>query len=366
MNVNNAQAILDSYVAKGIPGCSMTVYKDHKEIFRAKSGYADAEAGREMSFDALANIYSCSKVITCTAALTLVAAGKMRLDDALGEYIPEFAKMNVRVHLPNGESVIRPTSRQIKISDLFTMSAGLDYDLNSEAIRRVREKTDGRCPTLEIVKALADRPLCFEPGAQFRYSLCHDVIGALIEVVSGMSFGEYLKRTIFDPLEMNDTGFVIGSEKAPRMMAQYRYDPELGKAVNIGPKCAYKLGSEYESGGAGLISSLEDYGKFVDMLACEGVGANGARIISRGFIDVMRAPKFVINHPGYRYALGVMVHTDRSESLMPSPLGEFAWSGAAGSQMLIDPENHISMFYMQHMLATPLPVRDRLVNVVYS
>ncbi|MBQ7821391.1 MAG: beta-lactamase family protein, partial [Clostridia bacterium] len=256
---------------------------------------------------------------------------------------------------------------------LFTMSAGLDYDLNSAPIRNTREKNNGACPTVETIRALAWQPLGFDPGEHYKYSLCHDVLGALIEIVSGMSFGEYLKKNIFDPLEMSDSTFVLNDEQKKRLMCQYRYNGELGRAEKITTACPYKLGEGYESGGAGILSTLTDYGKFVDALACGGIGASGARIISEDMLSLMRENQFTdpvrfsdFAKPGYGYGLGVRTHLDRGASLRPCPLGEFGWGGAAGSQMIIDPVNHLSMFYLQHMLGTPFNISDRIVNAIYS
>ncbi len=372
MNIQNIDRVLGEYVKSGIPGCSVIVYKDHKEIYRGKAGCADIESKTPISYDNLYYIYSATKVITCTAVMILVGMGKIAIDDPLLKFIPEFKDMKVLNFHTNGTLLgTRPAAREITIGDLMTMSSGLDYDVNSEPIKKVREETDGRCPTLQTIKALAEKPLCFDPGEHYKYSLSHDVLGAVVEVVSGMSFGEFLKKHIFDVLGMENTTFRLDDNNKSRMATLYKF--EDGKAV-LASSNVYVLGSEYESGGAGLISCLEDYGKFVDALACGGTGKNGGRIISPELLEVMRqnqftdrrAIDFLDTKVGYGYGLGVRVHIDKSKSLLPTPLGEFGWGGAAGANMLIDPVNRISMFYVQHMLNTPIKVRTKILNVIYS
>lgn len=373
LNTKNLDNLLVHLTELGAPGCSMIVFQDHEIIYKGKAGYNDTETKTPISYDNIANIYSCSKVITCTAMLKLIGEGKVLLNDPLYKYIPEFKDVKVRHLKTNREYEFRAPKKPITILDLFTMSAGLNYDLNSAPIKEIREKYNGACPTVETMSALAKAPLEFDPGEHYRYSLCHDMLGAVIEVVSGISFGEYLKKNIFDPLEMKDTCFVLDESKKDRLMCQYRYNPELGKAEKITTACAYKLGAGYESGGAGILSTLEDYATFIDALACGGVGRTGARIISTEMLELMRENQFrdpvrtaEFAHPGYGYGLGVRTHFDRGLSLRPCPVGEFGWGGAAGAQMIIDPVNHLSMFYLQHMLGTPYTPAERIVNAIYS
>ena len=373
MNKQKLDAVLEHITELGTPGCSMIIHKDHEEIYRGKAGVNDTETNSPIEYDAIVNLYSSSKVITCVAMMQIIGNGKVLLDDPLYKYLPEFKNVQVRDHDSHGREFLRAPVRDITIRHLMTMSAGLDYDLGSEPIRRVRERTGGRCPTVETMRELATKPLLFDPGEHYEYSLCHDVLGAVIEVCSGMSFGEYLKKNIFEPLEMNDTTFHLTDEQKKRLACQYRYNGETGKVDKITTDCAYILGTEYESGGAGIFSTLDDYGKFVDALACGGVGKNGARIISEDMLSLMHENQFTdavryadFAHAGYGYGLGVRTHIDRGASGCPAPLGEFGWGGAAGTQMIIDPVNHISMFYLQHMLMTPFILRDRIANVMYS
>ncbi len=373
MNLENIDRLLEEYTKAGVPGCSVVVYKENKEIYRAKAGYADLESKTPISYDNLFYIYSATKVITCTSVMILVGQGKIEIDDPLSKYIPEFKDVKVLNFHTNGTLLgTRPPKREITIRDLLSMSSGLDYDVNSAPIKRVTEETDGRCPTLQTMRALAEKPLCFDPGEHYKYSLSHDMLGAVIEVVSGMTLGEFMKKHIFDILGMESTSFKLAEKDKSRMATLYKYDAAEGKAVRAS-RNVYVLGSEYESGGAGLISTVEDYAKFVDALACGGTGVGG-RIISHELLELMRQNQFTDQRAtdffdtavGYGYGLGVRVHIDKSKSLLPTPLGEFGWGGAAGANMLIDPVNHLSMFYVQHLLASPVKARTRIVNVLYS
>ena len=321
-------------------------------------------------------LYSSSKPITCTAVLQLYEQGKILLTDPVSNYIPEFRNMQVQHQRGNGEIFSAPAQREITIANLMSMTSGLNYDLNSPAIQEVRQKTQGRCPTIDVARALASQPLCYEPGTQWQYSLSHDVLGALIEIVSGEAFGTYLHDHILTPLKMGHTRFAHGKDLPDNMMAQYLRNNDTGDVAHIDLTNEYILGSQYESGGAGLISSVEDYSNFVAAMANGGIAHNGYPLLSQNTIDLMRRnqlsplqmtdfdwPQFA----GYGYGLGVRTMVDPVRGGANSPLGEFGWAGAAGTYLLIDPQNHISMFYAQHMRESmEAYIHPRLRNDLYS
>ena len=207
------------------------------------------------------------------------------------------------------------------------------------------------------------------------YGLSHDVLGALVEVVSDMPFGEYLKKNIFDPVGMKDTGFFVPEDKMHRMSDQY-YKEEGKAPVSIDKlQCIYRLGTGHESGGAGLISCTDDYVLFSDALANGGVAKTGEKILSKYAIDTMRTSRLTsenawsFNHTeaGQGYGLGVRTCVSRTGGTL-IPLGAFGWDGAAGSFTLIDPENHLAIFYCQHMIGNSGNFyKDiRTANIVYS
>lgn len=356
----------------GIPSAAVTVWRAHQEVYYCQAGVQDRKANKPLNRDALYNMYSCTKPVTCVAALQLLESGKLILLDKVSDYLPEFADVQVG-HV--GYTV--PAKNPMLIRDLFTMSSGLTYNLASANINDVITSSGGRCPTREVVKAISASPLSFDPSTRFLYGLSHDVLAALVEVVSGMKFSEYVKKNIFDPLGMIDSGFRIETIDKSRMAAQYRYNEKTKEAVQIELTNTYVIGSEYESGGAGIISTLDDYIRFSDALACGGTGATGARILAPSTINLMRTNQLdqlrmedfhraFTQFRGYGYGLGVRTHIDRTAGSL-SPHGEFGWAGAAGAYLLVDPEHQLSIFYIQHMLnSQERIVHPRIRNITYA
>ena len=376
MDFSKLTHFLDSLPGIGIPGVDCIVKQGYDTLYRHQAGFADREARIPMTGTESFFLYSSSKPITCTAVLQLYEQGKILLTDPVSDYIPEFRDMQVRHQRGNGEYTLMPARNPITISNLLSMTSGLNYDLENPAIRQVQKETEGKAPTQAVIRTLASQPLCYEPGTRWQYSLSHDVLGALVEVVSGRRFGEYLQENIFRPLEMTRTRFAHAGDLPADMMAQYRRDDETGIVSRIGLENEYILGSEYESGGAGLVSTTEDYSRFVAAMANGGVSHTGERILSRATIDLMRLnqlnrqqmadfdwPQFA----GYGYGLGVRTMVDPARGGASSPLGEFGWGGAAGTYLLIDPKNKLRLFYAQHMRENmECYVHPRLRNVLYA
>ncbi|MBP5270587.1 MAG: beta-lactamase family protein [Clostridia bacterium] len=368
MDFKKLDEFIDSLPEHKIPACDLSVWQDHKEIYRRSAAQYRDMLPRP---DGRYFIYSCSKVITCAAAMTLIERGRMLLETPLSEIIPEFA--SVRVAQKGGTYTV-PASRPILVRDLFCMTSGFGYNLTSAEIRRVRERTGGVCPTLETVKAMAGIPLAFEPGEYFLYGLSHDILAAVIEVLADERFGDYVKRAIFDPLGMENSGFRLTDEIKPFMEKQYRLNDRTGQAEEMKLFNMYILGDGYESGGAGVISTVNDMARFADALACGGVGATGERILSEASIELMRTPMlnfrqrstFIWPQLGSAYSYGLGVRTlinPRGGALLP--LREFGWAGAAGALMICSPELKLSAYYAQHMLNNREEfVHPRLRNVI--
>ena len=215
-----------------------------------------------------------------TAVMQLVEQGKLHLEDELCEYLPEFEHMYVKDTL---------AKNKITIEHLMSMRGGFNYDLNAPGIRAVIEKNPN-ASLADVIKGLATQPLDFEPGTHFEYSLCHDVLGRVIEVVSGMSYGAYMKKHLFEPLGMKHTGYSV-EEALPYLTEQYISDGFPHKRKAIGAYNQFRLTPAYESGGAGLIATADDYGRFVEAMCNYGVSASGTRILSKESIDTMRFRK---------------------------------------------------------------------------
>ena len=378
MNFQPLKDFMDGYLPMlGVPGTDLVIYKDHEEIFRYQSGYDSIQYGTPVNPGALYHLYSCTKVATCVAATQLIERGEILNSDPVFAYFPEFADIKVKHVLPDGTVEIRPAEKVLTVEHLLTMTGGLDYDLNRPGIRRVIEQTEGRAPTLDIVRALAEDPFLFEPGTKYQYSLCLDVIGGLVELVSGMPLGEYFEKNIFAPLGMKETSFGLTEDKLARMATQYQYDPATGEVTEI-PKTqnAFNFGTEYHSGGAGLISSVGDQILFADALANYGVGKNGNRILSKAGVELMSSNhlppsalaefRTIGQVKGYGYGYGVRTNMDPVYGGNLSPVGEFGWDGAKGSYLSCDPKNRVAFFYAEHMGGLHPVILPRLRNVVYS
>jgi len=344
---------LDSFIEMGIPGYDCTVYHKGECVYRHFNGFSDTENKVPMNGKEIYNIYSCSKVITCTAVLMLYEKGLFKLDDKLSKYMPEFEQMYVNT--PNG---IKKAEKSITIKDLFCMTAGFSYNLNSPMIQKCKEETNGRCQTRELMKYLAKEALLFEPGERWEYSLCHDVLAALVEVVSGMGFGEFVKENIFTPLKMENSTFLLDDSELDKVSMQYRFNNEANKA-EIRPKTIdYKLGTEYESGGAGCISTVDDYIKFLE-------GLRTRKLIKEETIVLMTTNHLTEEQrknywvEGYGYGLGVRCPMDEGN------ITDFGWGGAAGAYLIIDLKNEITAFYAQHVLSSPVhDLRKQLTPII--
>jgi len=331
----------DSFLELGVPGFDLAVYKDGECILRYMNGYSDLENKVKMNGSEKYNIYSCSKVITCTAALQLFEKGLFSLEDKLSDYMPEVKEMTVRCD--NG---IKKAEKQILIKHLFEMTAGFSYDCYSPQLKKAIEETNGKCPTRETMKYLAKEPLLFEPGDKWNYSLCHDVLAAFVEVVSGEKFEDYVKKNIFDVVGMNNSTFMLPDSEIETMAPQYRF--EDGKAVNIGkPVYNYKIGSEYASGGAGGISTVDDYIKFIECLRT-------FKLLKPETIELMMTDRLTEEQKenysaknSHGYGLGVRCPKGDKRYI------DFGWGGAAGAYLAIDIENAITIYFGTHILSSP-------------
>ncbi len=387
MDFKNLKEFMRDLTEWRIPGNSVVVYKDGKEVFSHSSGYANIEKRIRMTGNEHLNIYSCSKPVTVAAVMQLFEKGKFLLSDPLYDFIPEYKEMLVKGE--NGE--ITPATKPITIRDCLAMTSGFSYDLKCDAIKEAREITDGKMDTLTVIKCFAKEPLLFNPGERWRYSFGLDVLGGVIEVITGKKFSEYVQENIFAPLEMNDSSY-HNENVRDKMAEQYMFRIEKesdivalqagdfsrvgGRLENVGKANTTDLGPEFDSGGGGIVSTVSDMGKFVAAMANGGIGVNGEKILSRGTIDLIRtnqltgAPMqdFTWQHfIGYGYGLGVRTMMDRARSGSNGSVGEFGWGGAAGSTILVDPDENLAVFYAHHMLNPQEGYyQPRLRNVIYS
>lgn len=380
---------MDSLTDWIIPGNSINVYYKNEPVFCYSSGYSDIEKKDPMRDDMFLNIYSCSKVATVVSALTLVEKGLISLDTPLYDIIPEYRYMNVLQE--NGD--FKKAEKIITIENLFTMTAGLTYRFDSCGIKKAQSLTNGKMDTVTVARCIADDPLIFEPGTMWNYSFCHDVLAAVCEIVSGKRFSLFVRENVFLPCGIENAEFHHNEAVLFNMATQYKYEisenidavsaqrgESAGKHGEL-TKVSYKnlsftLGPLYDSGGAGIITTVKDFAKLANALANFGVAKTGERILKKETVESLRTNRLSksqlkgFNWPqlsGYGYGLGVRTLIDKEKSNSNGPIGEFGWGGAAGATVLVDAENELSFFYAHHMLNPQEEYyQPRLRNALYS
>ena len=378
--------LVDEY---GIPTVDCSINYKGEEVYRYYYGEG-------ISDKSLYNMYSATKPITATAGLRLMEEGKFKLTDPVYEYIPEFKEMTVKKKIytggdglkyatgnnPTGDELLEEKFEIVKaenpilVKDLFAMSAGFNYNTEIDGIKKRIEENNGRFETTWIIDALKDEPLDFEPGTHWGYSLCHDVLAAFIERVSGKKYDEYVQEKIFDPLGMTDSTYKRTAEVEKRLAKQHRYYNCDNCAREIDNENPYCFGEGYASGGAGIISSVNDYSKFVRAMSMNGVTKDGYRILKPETINLMKTnalnpealKDFNWEHlKGYGYGLGVRTMMHPELEGIKSVKGEFGWCGAGGAYVMIDTDNQIGVFYAQQVMNNQEPyVHPRLRNITYS
>ncbi len=367
MYVQILKDFMDSLTEWKIPGNTLIVNYKGTEVFRYSSGFSDVKIGKKMQGNEWFNVYSCSKPVTCVAALQLFEKGFFRLDDPIYSFLPEFKEVCVECE----DHSVRKAEKAITFRHLFTMSAGLTYNVDQGSMKRLQEE----CPdadTRTVAKYIAGDLLRFDPGTKYRYSVCHDVLAAIVEVISGMNFGDYVKKNIFAPLGFeNQVTFKRTAEIYKKMATHYAFATSDEKGVISSPdgQAFWKeiektpwlvLTKNHESGGAGMVSTADAYAAFAKAMANWGKCPNGEGLLSPDTINLMRTPHGIPGarkefdstprQRGYDYGLGVRTLVDiESSGGYGCPL-EFGWAGADGCYTLFDPDNELSLFYAQHIL----------------
>jgi CubicO group peptidase (beta-lactamase class C family) len=354
-----------------LPGIVSMVVRNGKIVHWKAYGMAAAEAGKLMQRDDIFRIASQTKAITSTAVMMLWEEGKFRLDDPISKYIPEFKNPQVLKSFKYADTTYttEPAKSEITIRHLLTHTSGLGYGVidSDERMKMIYQKanvtelfTTSEIYIGDVVKRLAKLPLHHNPGEKFTYSMSIDVLGYLIEVVSGMPFDQFLQTRIFDPLGMNDTRFYQPEEKASRMVAiQQKVDGKWQRFPNTFYETDYpvKGAKTFFSGGAGLSSTVKDYATFLQMYL-NGGELNGVRILSRTTVDIVMANQSgeLFDFPNRHHGLAFGVTTGAGEAKGGNGSeGTFDWGGYFNTQYFADPkENVIGLIFKQ----TQGPVND--------
>lgn len=334
--------LCDSFLELGVPGFDLAVYQNGECLLRYIKGHSDLERKIPMNGSEKYNVYSCSKVITCVAAMQLYEKGLFSLEDKLSDYMPEFAEMTVKC-----EHGVKKAEKSILIKHLFEMTAGFSYDCDSPSLLQALTDTNGKCPTREAMRYLAKEPLLFEPGDRWEYSLCHDVLAALVEVLTNQKFEDYVQENIFSPLDMKNSTFMLPDSEIDTLAAQYRF--KNGSPVNIGKQIVtHKLGSEYAAGGAGCISTVDDFIKFAEGLRTYKLlkPETLTLMTTDRLNDTQRATYWTRDTHGY--GLGVWCPKTPADKAT-----DFGWGGAAGAYLAINTKTGLSVYLGMHLLSSP-------------
>ena len=358
-----------------------------KILTAGQVGSATENGSDPIPDDAIYRIYSMTKPIVSVMAMILIEQGKLRLFDMLAQYNSAFQSM--RVLLPSGE--IEPAKRPILVEDLFTHRAGFSYEFIAgchiaPGYDAINLSSDGASTLDEMMTKLSAQPLAFQPGSQFRYSVCTDVLAHVCEKASGRTMQSLLQEFIFGPLEMKDTGYYVPEEKQNRLMPMFGIS-DVSEMSFLNPPLKQELiradveemypskNPDYSRGGHGLFSTLDDYFKFGRMLL-NGKGPDGQAVISRKMHEMMlsnRIPKSQLplriglsSLPGYGWGLGVRIMMDPGKAMGLTGKGEFGWAGAAGTYFWVDPSEGMIGVFMTQYLGSMLPMADDLRSAAYQ
>jgi CubicO group peptidase (beta-lactamase class C family) len=366
---------------KKLAGIVTLVARCGKVVHFEKFGMADVEAGRPMQLDTLFRIYSMTKPITTTAALMLLEEGRIRLADPISRYIPAFKDVKVLDNTTGSGVRFVEAKQPITIHHLMTHTAGLSYGFDDnvyidELYRKHIWEPVETAPGLtleEFVGEVAKLPLAYQPGTLYRYSVATDVLGFLVQVVSGMPFDEFLKQRIFEPLGMVDTDFYVPPEKIERFSTVYGPDEQGGlKVVDASQASHYAMPARFVSGGGGLVSTAGDYLRFCRMLLNEGE-LDGERLLGRKTVELMTTNHMPIGVQPFPedafagFGLGVSVRLELRQSRRLESPGTFGWGGAANTNFWIDPkEEVIGILMLQYMPSDTYPIVDDFRTLAYQ
>jgi len=370
-----------NYLDNGkLPFASVLVGRGDHIALQWSSGVAE---------DAIFRIASMTKPITSVAFMQLVEQGKIALTDPVAKYIPEFAKLGVFVGGGgNVPFMTRAPSTQMRVVDLLRHTAGFIYSFQEQgnvdaAYRKTELESWTKNTSQSMIDTLAQIPLEFDPGTQWNYSVATDIVGILVERISGLSLPEYFQTHIFAPLGMADTFFQVPAEKAARIPEGLGFDPEAKMKLidKAGAESLWAKGWSFNSGGGGLASSVADYHRFCRMLL-NGGALDGAQILSPKTIELMTAnhipggqdltqmSKSLFSEAemaGIGFGLGFATTIDSAATLVPCSNGNFYWGGMYSTAFFVDPVEDIIMIFMTQLLpSSTYPVRREIKTMIYS
>ena len=383
--LNKIDEVINAEIQNGmIPGAVALIAKDSKIAYFKSFGFSDIDTQTPMQNDDIFRLASMTKAITSVGVMILYERGQFQLNDPISQFIPEFTNMNVVAALDDNEEVssIAPARKSIKIIDLLTHSSGISYPFAISSVQKSYVNTgiiDGltsRNITLAAqMKLLASQPLLFEPGSSYEYGLSTDLLGYLIEVVSGKPLAQFFTEEITTPLGMEDTYFYLPEAKADRLVALYAEDEDDGLQVAKGDESniildnpLYPIGEvqTYFSGGAGLSSTAYDYAIFLQMLLNNGE-LDGTRILSRKSVELMRTARIDSNGDQLaNFGLGFDITVDLGKTGELGSIGNYEWSGAFLTSYWLDPQENLFAVFMSQVRPSQSDIRAKFKTIVYQ
>lgn len=364
---------LQQHIDRGrIPGAIAVIARGGQvELFDCL-GRQDAQTGAAMRQDAIFRIYSMTKPIVSLATLILMEEGQLQMNDPVSKLLPEFANPQVAVE-EGGAMRLVPAHREPTLHDLLRHTAGLTYEfLGSNAVQRryAQANIDERTRSnREFCKVLAGLPLQDHPGTCFQYSRASDVLGGVIETVTGRTLGRFLRERIFEPLCMTDTAFSVPREQWARLAQPFAADPDTGSPVVM---IDARVDAPFESGGGGLVCTAQDYIRFLQLMR-NGGSLDGVRLVSRKTIEWMTSdhlgelPKYNdLLIPGYGFGLGVAVRLHRGLAPQPGSPGQYFWSGIGGTSFFVDPQEDLFAMLLTQAPNQRIFFRNLFRHLVYA
>jgi CubicO group peptidase (beta-lactamase class C family) len=369
---------INTDIAKGIiPGATLLIARDAKIAYYESFGWLDAQSKTPMPKEAIFRIYSMSKPITSVAAMILVEQGKLFLSDPVQKYIPAFSEIKVAVQKPGAPEVdLVPAARLITVQDLMRHTSGLTYGfLPGTPVAKMYQEADlfgADATNAEFANAIAKLPLAVQPGSSWNYSHSTDVLGRVIEVVSGKSLYQFEKENILDALGMSDTAFSVTDTAKQSLIAEPLSTDS--KIVGTEPFSNPRLPTKWEAGGQGMVSTTLDYAKFLQMMQNGGI-LNGHRVLSPATVAFMTSdhlgrigpgPTAYLPGPGYGFGIGFAVRRRQGVATAKGSPGDYYWLGAAGTSFWNDPKHHLTVVFMTQAPSQLFHYSALLRNMVYA
>jgi CubicO group peptidase (beta-lactamase class C family) len=376
VKLERAGEFLRNEIAAGkIPGAILLVQQHGRPVYFESFGVRDPGTKQPMTPDTIFRLYSMSKAITSVAAMMLVDDGRLRLDDSLSKYIPAFADVKVGVEGADASGypwlTLEPLQRPITIEDLLRHTSGLTYGFSGGVVSNLLGKADlhrGNIDNAEFVERLTKLPLASQPGTLWDYSYSTDVLGRVVELVSGKSLFEFEKERLLDPLGMGDTAFYLAYRAKASLLAQPMKEDRAGMTDPL-------RWQRLQSGGIGMIGTIGDYARFAQMLLNGGM-LDGKRYLKSGTVTMMTSD---------RIGPGTKVRQDGSHSPIPYngfgfgfgvqtvplpdtrvPIGAYGWAGAGGTFFVIDPRDDMFVIGMTQTLTQGTPIQAALKTLIYE